>query len=210
MSEPRAPICDFCNATPVAWAYPTSDFTERDVGWGSHGGWAACQRCSTLIETGDREGLDRRSAKRLARVEGTTAKAIMPQIRKLHARFWASRTGEPMPITDPEDPIDPTRTDRYGSMLRAEGSAFDIVLERTPEAAARQPEGTFSEEVVREFADASGAWLMSRIIRKNARTGVMAKKARCEVRITLDDDDPDASAAFRFILPDSGHRREAA
>lgn len=111
-----------------------------------------------------------------------------------------------MPIDDPEDPIDPTRTDRYGEMLKQEGPAFDMLLEQRNAA----PDTTFSEKVVDEFANSAGAWLMSRIIRKRERTGVMAKKAVCEVRVTLDDEDPDASTAFRFILPDSGHRREAA
>lgn len=196
----RAPICDFCDHPDVRWAYPTNEVPGED---GYHGGWAACQSCYRLIEAGDRAGLARRIAKRSRREwpPGASQRQVIAYVEQAFSRFWERRSGDPV-RSDPEDPSDPTREDLYGEMLRADGAAFDMEL--------RQDNGsedtTFSQKVVNEFSDAAGAWLLSRIMRKRDRAGIMAKKARCEVRVILDDDDQDSSLAFRFILPDGGHR----
>jgi hypothetical protein len=44
-------LCDFCNAPHPAWVYPARNFEIADHGWGSDGGWAACEDCAQLIES---------------------------------------------------------------------------------------------------------------------------------------------------------------
>lgn len=50
-------LCDFCSTpTKPSKVYDCEDFLKFD-GETSIGGWAACNKCSSLIDTGDRSGL---------------------------------------------------------------------------------------------------------------------------------------------------------
>jgi hypothetical protein len=48
--EALTPACDFCLDTRIAWEYPCEQFVIDEIGFGSNGEWAACERCSELIE----------------------------------------------------------------------------------------------------------------------------------------------------------------
>jgi len=45
--------CDFCSRPDPEWFYPADTFDMVQMGWGSTGGWTACEECSDLIEAGD-------------------------------------------------------------------------------------------------------------------------------------------------------------
>lgn len=105
-------VCDFCSSTRVRWAYPASDFhidvvmPNGDViAWGSREGWAACDGCHTLVESGQDETLARKSEDTcdlitVARMIGDRhfVDEMKRAIRRLHAEFRAHRTGPPVEI----------------------------------------------------------------------------------------------------------------
>jgi len=61
INEPASgPICDFCSDPRIFASYPAKDFTAgqftnpqgKKLAANSRGDWAACQRCTELIEAG--------------------------------------------------------------------------------------------------------------------------------------------------------------
>lgn len=104
--------CDFCSAPEVKWAYPCRDFRSPVSvpglpDQGSVGGWGACSVCYSLIERGDRAGLAKRSAKRLAKKHGLPLKLALRAVRDMHDQFFTHREGKPVPVE--RDGEDPTR-----------------------------------------------------------------------------------------------------
>jgi len=95
------PICDFCSTHEVAWSYPAMDFGVVDpkLGWGSRGGWAACEPCHEMIEANDHSGLAKRSVQTF--FEFHPEIPDLPHVRQhvrqhvmlMHASFFNVRTG---------------------------------------------------------------------------------------------------------------------
>jgi len=128
--------CDFCTSPNTTWAYPCRDFKAKpetataliETADGLHttsavldlysgGGWAACPVCHLLIQSGSRDRLARRSAKKLVRAMATDGRMAAGALslsqatahtRRLHDQFWTNREGPPVPI-DPGAQADPTR-----------------------------------------------------------------------------------------------------
>lgn len=98
-------LCDFCSQQPVCWSYPCQDF-EFPEGIGSVGAWAACAECARLIDTDQREALAQRAVHVADRnlIFGWTGptpipeEAVIARMRDVHARFFAHRHGEPVPV----------------------------------------------------------------------------------------------------------------
>jgi hypothetical protein len=101
-------MCDFCPAQnpDPAWAYPCGDsvgvLAEVEVGtgrvtdaarWGSRGAWLACDPCSTLIESGDAEGLILRTLGYKALPQNAVAFALRDAVAELHGAFREQRRG---------------------------------------------------------------------------------------------------------------------
>jgi hypothetical protein len=90
--------CDFCSKPDPKWAYPAENF-EPTMGTGiaaSEGGWAACDICHTLIESGHFAALTNRSWETLIQQapEANDFKDILKaELRQLHEEFAAHRTG---------------------------------------------------------------------------------------------------------------------
>ena len=93
------PICDFCSAPEVAWSYDARDFgvVEPDVGWGSRGGWAACEPCHNFIEANDKKGLRERSVENFYVAHPEMAhipkKFVRNQCMMMHEIFFQVRIG---------------------------------------------------------------------------------------------------------------------
>jgi hypothetical protein len=90
----REVICDFCSGSSVRWSYPAKTF-RAFVGT-SVGDWAACERCHHLIESGDRDGLMKRSLITFIVANPDMeprASEVMRNISALHAMFFENRTG---------------------------------------------------------------------------------------------------------------------
>lgn len=85
-----SPVCDFCGDQNPCWDYDCAQFDLED--FGSIGGWAACDGCSTLIEAEDYEGLLERSLDNpLGRTDPEYWRA---RIGPIHQGFWGNRIGE--------------------------------------------------------------------------------------------------------------------
>ena len=92
--------CDFCNAPHPEWFYPASRFAMEHLGWGSRGGWVACDACSQLIESGEDHKLARRAllhspdlaivAAGLSRQE---RRYLEDEVMQTHRRFRRHRSG---------------------------------------------------------------------------------------------------------------------
>lgn len=98
--DPKVFRCDFCSGTPVAWEYPANDLFSGHKLDISSGGWTACEACYECIETDDRFGLTKRATKGYSEniepdLKGPRKDAIRKQIRRLHDKFFAHRTGPP-------------------------------------------------------------------------------------------------------------------
>lgn len=95
--------CDFCSEPP-RWVYPAGDFIIEAPGpndYGSEGGWAACDDCHDIIETGDQEKLVYRCVRKLTIGWSAASQRVAAQmVRELHAGFWARRTGPPTELND--------------------------------------------------------------------------------------------------------------
>jgi hypothetical protein len=98
--------CDFCSSPTVRWSYPTTNFAGVNVRapdgfiWVSEsvGGWAACDICHEMIERGERESLAERSVSTLIETNQELRGSeitLKDEIRLLHAKFFAFRTGLP-------------------------------------------------------------------------------------------------------------------
>jgi hypothetical protein len=96
---PDEAICDFCSAPEVGWSYDARDFgvVEPAVGWGSRGGWAACEPCHNFIEANDKKGLRERSVKNYYAFHPEMAVVPKDFVRKsvmmMHEIFFQVRIG---------------------------------------------------------------------------------------------------------------------
>lgn len=115
MTETQTLRCDFCSSTDVRFAEEAADADVgmvgvlqgeiHDTGITAHsaGDWAACADCHQLIQDDKRESLVRRAAASLAEREPDTKRLIAQgqlhyrdlnaMVRRMHAVFWANRTG---------------------------------------------------------------------------------------------------------------------
>ena len=97
VTEGRAltpPECDFCLDARVRWSYDCDPFECPEFGVASMDGWAACDRCSALVEAGQREMLYLRST-RSWRVRGLPPnETVFASIRAMHDGFFDNRRGE--------------------------------------------------------------------------------------------------------------------
>lgn len=95
------PVCDFCSSTEIAWGYTADDFAVGGMGWGSRGGWAACEICHGLIEANEREALAAHSLEEFYKHNAGAVPdtkpvraALLAHIFRVHSMFFASRTGK--------------------------------------------------------------------------------------------------------------------
>jgi hypothetical protein len=101
--------CDFCNSHDVVWRYRAHSFVIRTImsvqgevvnfPWGSEGDWAACEKCSTLIEAGKWGKLADHSLKThpLYPILWESDRPIVRKaIIQLHTEFRARRIGNRM------------------------------------------------------------------------------------------------------------------
>lgn len=96
-------ICDFCSAPHPTWVYPADNFAMQRFGWGSDGGWAACDECSDLIEKKQDDAVINTRMPRV--MTAALLKAGMPSLgraelqiieqetAKLYKRFKKARSG---------------------------------------------------------------------------------------------------------------------
>jgi hypothetical protein len=108
-------VCDFCASPAITWAYPCESFSmgvatdkEKQL-MNSWGGWASCDTCHDLIETGkDRELADRSASQnRGVLSEGLTEKEfemLSAMLFTMHEQFRAGRKG-PAIAWKPGDPM---------------------------------------------------------------------------------------------------------
>jgi hypothetical protein len=96
--------CDFCGASPN-WAYPADDYEivvqGIATGHASRSAWAACDRCHTLIESGNRAGLAKRAGDWLEAQGDAPPGAIKwmrEHMQEFHDQFFAHRTGPGEPL----------------------------------------------------------------------------------------------------------------
>ena len=83
-------VCDFCSATDrINWRYPCKDFGDEAHGWGSAGGWAACDNCHSYIEADMWTTIERRAR----RGREVVWPLIGASIRGMWAEFRRNRTG---------------------------------------------------------------------------------------------------------------------
>ncbi len=89
-----AELCDFCGRSEVEWSYPCETFVVEFAPFpdlqGMVGSWAACRRCSSLIEQGLMDELAHRAVKRMPR---PVRSSVLPAVRKLHRLFAKNRCG---------------------------------------------------------------------------------------------------------------------
>jgi hypothetical protein len=103
-------ICDFCGSEKIRWAYPADDFMMGAIAavgpngemlelqpMGSSGPWAACEKCSELIEHNDYEALKRHAIEVNVRA-GVDINLSRVLLANLHGGFRAHRTGPRMEI----------------------------------------------------------------------------------------------------------------
>ena len=96
-------VCDFCSEPHPEWYYGANKFALADVGFGSAGGWWACETCSQLIENGEDYELLHRSLERspeLAEVNALMGgldkqerRYVEDQVMRLHRKFRRARSG---------------------------------------------------------------------------------------------------------------------
>jgi len=100
--------CDFCGKLDPEWMYPAVEFAVQDLGWGSSGGWAACESCSTMIEDDNSDGLVRRALDHSAEVKAFRQamggfrpdewREVVRRTRGVHDDFRRSRRGPRRPF----------------------------------------------------------------------------------------------------------------
>ena len=94
-------LCDFCSAPDPTWRYPAESFTVPDLApSASKGDWAACDRCSALIEDEDVDRLIlRASIAAHRRSRGVIATSVVRKaLREVYREFFAHRLGERIPL----------------------------------------------------------------------------------------------------------------
>lgn len=92
---PELALCDFCNSRPVTWYVEAEAFTlggdrGQPMPMRSAADWMACEPCGTLIQTGDRAGLLRRTlAYCRGRVPaGYPVSPFLVAQRRMMEQFW--------------------------------------------------------------------------------------------------------------------------
>lgn len=98
-------VCDFCASTDVRWTFPAASFEmSGPITPGPHqmsaDDWAACNTCKDLILLGDRGSLTARAMNQNSAVRKIPADMrplMRAEIRRAHDRFFAHRTGDPVP-----------------------------------------------------------------------------------------------------------------
>jgi hypothetical protein len=89
--------CDFCSQPDPTWVYPARSFDAPALAWGSSGGWAACDPCSSLIEQQAWAALARRtielapSARILASLGRRERRLALKATYQLHQEFQRQR-----------------------------------------------------------------------------------------------------------------------
>jgi len=97
-------LCDFCSEPNVVFRYPARNFVAyvaAGVTGESVGDWAACTICHELIQAGDRCGLSERSLRTLVEKHPEmrdVEEELGAQISDFHRKFFASRSGVPVPV----------------------------------------------------------------------------------------------------------------
>jgi|SRR5262245_12559577 len=100
----QAAICDFCSSPAVTWSYDVDDFhivdrPEVHEGWGSTGGWAACDTCHDLIEAGDPEAVAMNSMQTFFKThpeipdQPEYRSRVYEHVRTVHSEFWKHKHG---------------------------------------------------------------------------------------------------------------------
>jgi len=96
-------VCDFCQAKPVTWAYPCTDFVLEVIGYKNIGEWAACENCHALIEQGNKTMLLAKSVAThpllTRQSDPETLEFVLAQVYLLHEGFFGHRTGDPFPAS---------------------------------------------------------------------------------------------------------------
>lgn len=203
------PICDFCLGPKVLWAYPVTDFARRPGE--DNSGWAACGFCSRLIEAGDFDGLLRRCSAKAARRHRVPRAAAQAQMTEVYERFWRTK-GVRVP-NNPDDPIsDPTADEDgpYTPMLDIAGPTIQMKWQRSPEVIARDgAHKSISREAVDSMAEAAGAWVLSRVIRRwNEDRDRPVHGVKLTLTVEMDDDPSFEAAATTHLhfIPDGETR----
>jgi hypothetical protein len=89
-----SPICDFCADVRVRWSYPCESFELQDPAFGSSDDWAACDRCSELIERSEFGKLHARSATSYRLRFGQIHTKDIEDIKRIQLGFIMHRCGE--------------------------------------------------------------------------------------------------------------------
>lgn len=91
-----SPVCDFCGHISPRWDYDCETF---NVGrHGSVDGWLACEECSRMIESDDREGLVDRSMLAFPDRPDTVASRMRDGLRRMQEGFFNHRIGDRQPF----------------------------------------------------------------------------------------------------------------
>lgn len=90
------PVCDFCSTVPGLHVYAARNVvvdTDGPLGASvSTGGWGACDKCKTLIDTNDRAALLARSIKILGAKHPTLPANVLKQmVARPHRAFWKAK-----------------------------------------------------------------------------------------------------------------------
>jgi hypothetical protein len=93
-------ICDFCGDATPAWDYDARDFAIPNLNFGSAGGWAACEQCSTWIEDDEWQKLASRSV--FGRPNSLDTEMLRRRSLRIHQGFRENRIGERVPHQEGE------------------------------------------------------------------------------------------------------------
>lgn len=87
---PLKEVCDFCSSADVVVGFLIEDFTLPEYGWGSKGGFAACEICKVLVETRQQAALEQRAFNTFVNRFGDVIPHAITRrfIRRLHSEFW--------------------------------------------------------------------------------------------------------------------------
>jgi hypothetical protein len=99
---PGLEVCDFCSDSPVYAAHECIDFTLLDIGmFGSTGGFAACEKCHSIIVAEEWDALVTRSVESFLtknipaseRDNQMLKRELTEYINKIQIGFRKNRTG---------------------------------------------------------------------------------------------------------------------
>jgi len=98
--------CDFCSDEDPPYVIPAESFDIDLVGLpveaaqGSHGDWAACERCAALVDAGRWADVLRASVRGWESRNGPMHPAIKAYIARLHRQLSKHITGGSRPVSD--------------------------------------------------------------------------------------------------------------